>query len=325
MKKVLLLTGVLLIILIVIFLLGPREIVDDSIKPIILPDDIDQYLASRESQVQDLVQGTEKKIIWAHLDKQTTEYALLYLHGFSASRQEVSPLCEEIADEISANLFLTRLKAHGRDSEAFLEAKPQDWFQDAYEAWEISRKIGKKIIIIGTSFSANLTSWLCTNYGNIAAIIIISPYFESINRAASTLLTLPWDKQISRLLLGKYHSFEPHSELEEKYWTTRYRIEALPKLFATVKFCKKLDYTRINIPVFFIYTEKDDVINVNCVKQIYDKWGSRTKNITKKILNYKESDEHVLVGSIISPQHVEPIRLEILNFLNETVFMDNKQ
>ena len=61
--------------------------------------------------------GNEARIIWANDSaKQKTEYAIVYLHGFSASQAEGDPIHRNIAKEFGCNLYLSRLAEHGIDT-----------------------------------------------------------------------------------------------------------------------------------------------------------------------------------------------------------------
>ena len=74
-----------------------------------LPDEIvdaDVPALSRDN-VANLVGGTEKRLHW-HDSEASTEWSVVALHGFSASRQETAPLAELVAGRLSANLFETR-------------------------------------------------------------------------------------------------------------------------------------------------------------------------------------------------------------------------
>ena len=65
-----------------------------------LPDDIDGYVAAAERQVTaqySLVPDTEKRLTWYAEPGARTAYAVVNLHGFSATRQETAPLAERIA------------------------------------------------------------------------------------------------------------------------------------------------------------------------------------------------------------------------------------
>jgi len=52
----------ILLVLTIVILSGPRVVIDETIKPLTLPSDLDSYLLRSESKYTDIKQGTEKKI-----------------------------------------------------------------------------------------------------------------------------------------------------------------------------------------------------------------------------------------------------------------------
>jgi len=75
---------------------------------------LEPWLAAAESRFPDIVPGAEKTIVWAHPDRRRTPLAVVYLHGYTATRQEVAPLCDQLAAALGANLFYTRLAETAR-------------------------------------------------------------------------------------------------------------------------------------------------------------------------------------------------------------------
>ena len=49
--------------------------------------------------------NNEAKIIWADSNHQQTDYAIVYLHGFSASQMEGDPVHRNIAKQFHCNLY----------------------------------------------------------------------------------------------------------------------------------------------------------------------------------------------------------------------------
>ncbi|MEL6547911.1 MAG: alpha/beta hydrolase, partial [Myxococcota bacterium] len=96
----------------VVLALGPTIRVDLSERPKIprsLPgslENLEAALAAHESGP--IVDGAEKRILF-HNGKQRTKTVLVYLHGFSASRQEIAPFVETLSQRLGANAFETRL------------------------------------------------------------------------------------------------------------------------------------------------------------------------------------------------------------------------
>ena len=131
--------------LLLLWFLGPRIIIDETVQSVQLPKDLNHYLNQSESRFSNIREELNKEILWANSEKQT-EYSIVNLHGFSASRQEISPVMEKVADALGANLFFTRFSGHGQTTEALSQSTPKEWFQDATEALEIGKLLGEKEI-----------------------------------------------------------------------------------------------------------------------------------------------------------------------------------
>ena len=96
-----------LVIVAVGYGLGSRIELDETIRQVTLPDDLDVYLKESERRIEGIKPGMEKTIVWADSEqRQATPYSIVYLHGFSAPRQEIAPLCELVAGAVGANLFI---------------------------------------------------------------------------------------------------------------------------------------------------------------------------------------------------------------------------
>ena len=87
------------------------------------------------------------------------DLCVLYIHGFSASRQEISPTVSMIAEKLEANAVYTRLAGHGL-KENVMRATAEEWLKSALDSWEIATKIGRNVIIIATSTGAPISVWL---------------------------------------------------------------------------------------------------------------------------------------------------------------------
>src|SRR5262249_34702335 len=134
----------------------PSEIADTVAKA----PDLDVYLRHREALHAGIKPGLAKTILWNDpAARGKTPLSLVYLHGFSASRKDITPVVETLAGTLAANAFLTRLAAHGRITpDEFATVSSQDWLDDAREALAIGRRIGDRMILIGTSTGALLAT-----------------------------------------------------------------------------------------------------------------------------------------------------------------------
>jgi len=133
------LVGAVITLIVVVALSGPRVDMNISLNEIELPGNLDLYLSESESRFKDITEGTEKKIIWDGVPGEKTDVSIVFIHGFSATRQELAPLADIIASSLHANLFYTRLAGHGRGGAGMIDGTVNGWANDANEALEIAR------------------------------------------------------------------------------------------------------------------------------------------------------------------------------------------
>ncbi len=132
---------------------APQDVVDRQIafQDSTLGEDLDAYLSQKELQFPDIRPNTEKRIVWAGEKGARTPLAVIYVHGFSATSEEIRPVPDEVAAALGANLFFTRLAGHGRTGEALASATAGDWIEDMAEAMAIGRRLGDRVLVISTS------------------------------------------------------------------------------------------------------------------------------------------------------------------------------
>ena len=276
--------------------------------------DFEEKIQNSERMISP-ISGTEKKIFWADSSKQKTHLSFIYLHGWSASRQEISPVVENVSAKRKANLFMTRLTGHGLGTEGPTSITTQKLLLDAEEAFQVGKKIGEKVIFVGVSTGASLAVYLASRYQaknpqEIAALILISPNFRP-HQMTSLLLRGPFGPFFSRMIIGPYYEFIPKNDEQKKYWTTRYTSRALTEMMNLVDGVRRISLATIHIPTLFIYTESDDTISVELAKEKFQELGSEKK----KLVSIKSAN-HVLAGKIMSPENTDQVTAEILKFLN---------
>ena len=280
-----------------------------------LPENLDLYLAESESKFEDIIENTDKKIIWHSTQLQKSNLSFVYIHGYSATRQEVSPLVENLAMRFSANVFFTRLSGHGRSSSAMTEITLEKLLADAVEAFRIGERIGERVVIIANSTGATLATWLAATLkqNNLAALILLSPNY-GLQRKVTELLTYPFADQLLSLFFDKTYQFEPSGELQEKYWTTSYPKTALIPMMKAVKLIRQCDLQNIFHPVLVLYSEEDGLLDIQAIKTIYEKIASEYKSL-QVIEGAQGETHHVLAGDIQSPATTNVVEQKITAFL----------
>lgn len=300
--------GLAVIACLVVFALGPRPAADTTIEfdARALPDDLDAYLAASEASFDDIRPGNEKQIVWADpASRARTPISIVYIHGFSASPGELRPLPDLVARQLGANLYYARLKGHGRSGDAMLEGSVHGWVNDFAEAAAIGRRLGDRVIVMATSTGASLATWAATQQEltrDVAGLVQFSPNY-GIQAAGSSLLSMPWAKQMVLLIVGKRRSFEPMNALHAGFWTYDYPSLALLPMASLVGLAKAADPQQIAIPSLFVFSPLDQVIRPDLVRMKAANWGGPAKII--EVTGDGDPGHHVIAGDALSPSTTE--------------------
>ncbi len=313
--------AVLLALVVGLWAIGPRVELDPEVPTPELPGGgpaaLEEWVRSQEAGFDDLIPGAEKMIVWAESAAPSrTPVCVLYLHGFSATRQEDAPLPQLLADSLGANLFLTRLTGHGRDSDAMEEASLEAWLADTLEGMAIARRLGERVVVMGTSTGGSLALWLAARpevRGQIDALVLISPNLGLPDRRARMLLW-PWGGMLARLAEGPERSWEPRNDLQERYWTTRYATGALLPMMAAVRTVEETAFQDIEAPVWIAYDRQDRVVDPSVTEARFPEFASPWK-VLREVNVPDGEDTHVLAGDILNPELTDPLLQEILDFL----------
>ena len=311
---------VMVVLFTTVFLLGPKVKVDTTLREPALPSQLsqlDKWLAKKESVVENLRPGTNKQIVWFDkFQKQQTEWSVVYLHGFSASRQEIDPVPRKVAAALRANLFYTRLRGHGRDSAALGKATVNQWLNDSLEALRIGEKLGKKVVLFSTSTGSTLAMWLGCRPGlskNVVAHVMTSPNFEPKNKTGRLLLK-PWGRLIAQIVTGGKRSWTPRNKEQAMYWTTTYPANSLVTLMALVGIVEKLDLSKVTQPLQILYSPEDKVIDTKLVVKRFKEFRNPLKELVA-VHDTSNPSNHVLTGRILSPGNVQSTTKRIVTFL----------
>lgn len=327
MKRIVWIIG-LLGFLLIFYGLGPRFPRPElSREEILLPVGIDSLTAYIDWKEKTLPvkPGNESLILWGDSVGRKTEYVLLYLHGFSASRQEGYPVTHDFVEKFRTNAYLPRLAEHGlEDPEALLRMSPDRLYTSAKEALAIARKLGEKVIVMGTSTGGTLGLMLAADFPEaVEALILYSPNIRIKNKMAP-LLSGPWGLQIARLAFGgKYRVTEDSSDGKiGQYWNCTYRLEATVYLQQLLDArMNEKEFQKVKVPVFLGYyykdkTHQDQTVDVEALLQMFDELGTAASLKRKKA--FPEAGDHVIACALTS-QAVGEVETETFLFVQEVV------
>ncbi len=294
----------------------------DRVDAITVPDDPEAWIRQKEQAIDrasHVVAGAEKRIRWQDPEsRERTAWSVVYFHGYSASRQEIAPVPELVADALGANLFESRLSGHGIETEPLYHATAEDWIADGVEGLAIGSAIGERIAIIGTSTGASVALALAgrPEMKAVSAMILISPNFAPQDSTAE-ILTWPGGLQVARLTVGESRSWEPCNELQGRYWTTTYPMESLMEMMRLVKYVRSKLPMSIEQRLLTIYSSNDQVVDPQrtllALQQI-----EAPQKILHEIRDSADEGQHVLIGDILSPGSSLPAAAVISRFILES-------
>jgi esterase/lipase len=304
----------------VVYFVGPhpeKPVFDYTIHDITDGTNLDSLVNAIESK-HHIKPNNEAKIIWEDSNHQQTDYAIVYLHGFSASQMEGDPVHRNIAKQFHCNLYLARLAEHGIDTTDDLQnLTAEKYWESAKEAYIIGKKLGKKVILMSTSTGGTLSLQLAAAYPEIAGQILFSPNIQIYNPTAP-LLNKPWGLQIGRMVMkGNYNTIKYQHPDYPKYWNTHYRLEATVALQNLLEATmNQTTFSKVKQPTLALYYYKDKenqdhVVNVEATKKMMEEIGTPAELKSAVAVN---TGNHVLASPLVSKDiaTVEKLTVEFI-------------
>ena len=290
------------------------------------PSSICNYVWQNEGSHK-LKPDNEARIIWVNdSSKKVTDYSIVYLHGFSASQKEGDPIHRNVASEFGCNLYLSRLAEHGIDtSEQLLNLTPDNYWESAKQALAIGKKLGKHVILMGTSTGGSLAIQLASAFPqDVAAVILMSPNI-AINDPFAWMVNDHWGLEIARFVKhGNYIVGVDKRAPYGMYWNTKYRLEAVVSLEEYLETTMiKENFQKVRTPLLLLYYYKDEihqdsVVKVSAMLKMFDELGTPDK--LKRKVAMPNTGNHV-IGSPIKSRDVAGVQKQVEKFMTEVLGM----
>ena len=306
----------LLMVATALWLLTPARLQPASAE-LLLPADLDGWLLQSEQPAAErygLVPGTEKRVTW-FAGRERTPYSVLYLHGFSATRQETAPLAATVARALGANLFETRLTGHGRERDWLAGVRAEDWLDDAVEALTVAAELGERIIIIGTSTGATLAAAMLDHptMVEVDTIVMLSPNFAPRDTNAAWL-TRPAGPLLARLMVGETRSWEPHNDAQARYWSTTNPTAAAVEMMRLVDLANRRLPGTISPRLLIFYSMNDEVVSPDVALSVFEETDAPQKAAIE-IVDPGDPSHHVLAGDVLSNAKTGEVADRIVEFI----------
>lgn len=319
----------------VVFFAGPRpsvEWTDTSpyaatmhVVATALPDSIAAFpawFAAQERTAGVTDPDVTKRVVFADSARPAkTPWSVVYLHGFSATRQETSPLSEDVARALGANLYETRLRGHGLPGDSLGHVQARDWMGDAAFSLDVARRLGDSVLVIGTSTGGTLGVWLATLpkpvREGLHTLVLISPNFGPKDPAAG-LLTLPWAEVVLPRFIPQ-REWVAKNEEQKRFWTVRYPSTALFPMQAMVEHVREASVNDYDVPTLVFYNEGDQVVDAKRTSTWLDALDAIGRIKAERVLVTPKAGEdgHVLAGRIVSPSQTAMFRDRIVAFVRK--------
>lgn len=317
---------------ITLYLAGPQpappELTDEL--PVIpaQPAQLENFVQEHEAGHK-LKPGNEARIVWNDPENpKPTRYAIVYLHGFSASHYEGYPIHHQLAKRFGCNLYLARLADHGVDTtDALVFYTPDRLWESAKMAYQVGKKLGDEVILVSTSTGGTVALMLAARYPDIAALVNYSPNIR-INDQFAFILNNPWGLQIASLFYNGYlnvnHGIQNNPQ-RAKYWYGSYRIEALASLQELVETSmNEATFKQVTQPVFNGYyykneEEQDHVVKVEAILAMHKALGTPEKQ--KTAVAFPNAGAHVIGCEAVS-KDLDAVLQASINFLEANLQVD---
>ncbi len=291
---------------------------------------LENYISKNEHE-HHLKPGNEARIIWYNDSlKNKTDYAIVYLHGFSASQFEGAPTHENLAKIFGCNLYLSRLAEHGIDTtEALVNLTADEYWESAKQALAIGKQLGKKVILLSTSTGGTNALQLAAAYpADVAALILLSPNI-AINDPNAWILNNHWGIEIAHMVKGSpYNTAKDTRPVYKQYWNYQYRLEAAVALEEYLETTMtKETFQKVKQPVLLLYFYKDEqhqdpVVKVSAMKEMFKELGTAAN--LKREVAMPNAGDHV-IGSPFKSHDAIGVQNEIKKFMKDVLNLKTVQ
>lgn len=198
---------------------------------------------------------------------------------------------------------------HGIETQyPLLNLTEEKLLESARFAIEIGKKLGEKVILMGTSTGASLALYLASQreyQKHISSLILYSPLIRFYGMS-NKLLTNAMGRKALRIIPGnKYLITSKNSTYaEDEIWNKSYAMAGAIALGSFVEHYMNASlFKKVKHPAFIGYYYKnkhnqDKVVSIKAIKKMISNLGSRTEFL--KIANFPDAQNHVICSSLLS-------------------------
>lgn len=284
------------------------------------PAEAVDLLAGGDQEKPGMRKGQGRGVVWADPErKHRTGTCLVFLHGWSASRLECSPVCEDLAKQLGANCYFGRLPGHGRREMAWKEEEISlcSFVQEICEALALGQQLGERVILVGASTGAALCAWVAAqewSKGSVAGCILFSTNVRTRPVALiAGLRRIPFIRELVFIFIrGWTWTAKPNSPEHAEGWTQIYPSHTMAAVF-DVSAALDVEDPKLNaVPTLAFHNPEDEIASYHAAQHFV----SCLKNGRFVPVTGSENS-HCIVGSIQSPSQLKFVNDEITKWLKQ--------
>jgi len=243
------------------------------------------------------------------LRKSYQRKGVILIHGYMAAPEEVRVVAEALHKK-GYVVYGVRLRGHGTAPEDLGKREWYDWYNSVNRAYIVMNHTVDKISIVGFSTGAGLALLQAANKGNNfrGVVSINAPLkLQNISSQLSSAVVV-WNNLLDRMHVNKGKMEFVTNDPENKH--INYFRNPISGVAQLEKLMDKVEESlhKIEIPALIIQGSDDPVVNPVSGKEIFDKLGTKKKEIQSIY-----AERH----GIVRGEESKKVISHVLDFLDE--------
>lgn len=291
----------------------------ESPKTFQIPSDFAKFADEKISL--SLSKGARKGNEEKYVPQKNSPFAILYIHGFGASRAEGEYVVDELAQRFGASVYYVRLPGHGTNVEDHLVTPYTEYLKAAEEALFAIQATHERVVVVGTSMGGMLSTYLASKYPEkVTGLVLASPFYGFAD-PSSFLYNFTWGDTFVDIVMGKIRKSKELDPEDDSYsfWYRDQYYAALRNLMQLKRFFFSEErFSKVKAPVLMLVyykseTEQDFSASVPEMIHAFEAMNSKSSN--SKLVKISDG-AHVLFSKYIKTDK-ELISKEMTQFLEE--------
>lgn len=300
------------------------------VHPAATDEPFEAFLARKleRARAQGVRPGNEERLVQRTAGQ--APVAILYIHGFTASRAEGEAVLEPLAEQLSAHVYYLRLPGHGASGEALSAARYEQYLEEVEEAFHRVRPLGERLVLAGSSTGGLLCLWLAARHPEEVDALVLANPLLALADPTTLLLSRRLGMPLAERAIGEERDASWKSDPEgrkqpgyEEHWVTRYKLRAL-LLVDDLRRTLATDATlrAVRAPVLLLYYDagegrRDTVADVSAMHRAFALMNGASPHPLSREVAIADGN-HILLSTYVRSDKAR-ILAEARRFLSEAL------